>query len=281
MARLLQGAGRWLVCLCLPFGPVLTHRMHAPPVSEPSARPLASIRPIASLDPLQISEYSLKKLARAWPRSRSGIPKWRDVRTDHFALLTDGRASDVRWLCFALEWALDQVSTRLTVDRPSDLRVMAFAEREQFVLYGGMPAAEALYDPARRQIVLSLEAERPSLLAPLVHELAHAVMHARFGTTGAPWVAEGTAELIALRVLGRDLGEWAPWIPSEPSIEALMSVRDILGEDSRARYALAVSWMSFLIEHEGRTYRELIHWSPTTDEVRVLERRWRTSAGGT
>ena len=299
-----------LFFICLPFVPVIAHRMLSARGAAETPRPsqgrvellgsqsvgVAVPRRRRGDDPISISKRALKEACARWPRQLSGIPRWRRIETDHFNILTNAPADEIRWLCYTLEWSLDRVCDELRLNLPPLIYVMAFRHRSQFESFlsaGGPPDAESLYDPARRQIVLPMEpGERASRLAPIVHEVTHAAMHQGFGTVGPAWVAEGAAEFLTVRILNH-LGaalqpDWERLSRERgrPPVRAFMnlSIRDFCSGDARIHYAHAVSWTQFLIEHKQFPIPSLLKWSPTPAELHRLEQQWRTPSelpGGT
>ena len=145
-------------------------------------------------DPLGVSERTLKRACAEWPRRLSGIPCWRSVRTDHVQMSTNARAAEIRWTSYAIEWSLPRVAGAIGASSLPLIGVTLFNTRAAFDAYRGAHggvAAESLYDPQRRRIVLCAEGGRAARLAAVVHELVHALMHDHFGRTGPPWLAEG------------------------------------------------------------------------------------------
>lgn len=276
-----------LMLVTLPAWPVAVSRWAVDGGDAGAAAPPAFLaaprRGAPPGDPLRISERALKQRGSAWRRQLTGVPHWRFVRTDSVEMTTDARAADIRWTCFAVEWALPRVAAALGVESPPHMGVTLFARRASFDAYrgpyGGVEA-ESLYDPHRRRIVLCAEGERAARLAAVVHELVHALMHAGFGRTGPPWLAEGVAERVTAELLASLDERLAPaWddVPATEPPSALMplSGAEFTAEGAVGRYATAFSWVNYLIDGEGRSVRALLEWSPSPVEIEIVERRWR------
>lgn len=251
----------------------------APPEAQPSQVLAAPRRAGPPGDPLGVSERSLRRAGAEWPRRPTGIPCWRSVRTARAEMMTDARAAEVRWTCYAIEWSLPRVAEALGAGSLPLIYVTLFKTRASFETYGGLPA-ESLYDPVRRRIILCAEGGRAARLAAVVHELAHALMHHQLGRTGPPWLAEGVAERITGEILASlDVTLQPDWsgvaLLGEPA--ALMTLRptEFVGADATNNYALALSWVNHLIDREGRSVAELMDWTPAPAELKQVQARWR------
>lgn len=166
-----------------------------------------------------------------------GGPAWREVRSEHFRLLTDAPAPEARALARELEAV--QLAVRSALFRtpppvPGRVPVIAFSDAGQYRTFapGGAAAYEVVVD-GRATLVLSRSSGDAARIA-IAHELAHHVV-GRVFVRQPRWFSEGIAAY--LETLGG--GELAVGKVPQHRLAAVTPWPGGLGEVLQARGALA------------------------------------------
>ena len=210
-------------------------------------------------------------LALAAPRLASGKdePKWLEVHTAHFSVITDAgdkRGREVAGRMEQMRAIFGQLLLKDKLKMPVPITVVAFKSDKQYALVA--PAKQGLaagfYVPGRDRIYIALNLFEADSWRSIAHPLAHYLLNYNY-PPAAGWFDEGLAEYFGSIQIGRqvDIGgdpELAPeW--HEDIFDEMR--RDPNVPQSLTQLVSSPVWLSmvdlFTMKHDGSGTREGTH----------------------
>jgi tetratricopeptide (TPR) repeat protein len=227
-------------------------------------RPRHHILKLALLMPLFLLALAAPRLASA-----KDEPKWLEVHTAHFSVITDAGEKRGREIALRMEQMRAIFGQLLLKDKlkmPVPITVVAFKSDKQYALVA--PAKQGLaagfYVPGWDRIYIALNLFEPDSWRSIAHPLAHYLLNYNY-PPAAGWFDEGLAEYFGSIQIGRqvDIGgdpELAPeW--HEDIFDEMR--RDPNVPQSLTQLVSSPVWLSmvdlFTMKHDGSGTREGTH----------------------